>query len=289
MIDLGVPNKAASRTSRYASTMVDAASGRSAPAQPSYLESVDNALRLVLLLARSGSVSVSDAARELGLAPSTTHRLLSTMRYRGFAVQSADRTYQSGPAMADLSSSHSSSQALVAIALPHLHWLQQQLDETCHLVVRHGRDVRFLASVEAAQPLRVTARTGAVLPAHLTSGGKVLLADLPAAEFDRLYPSSGVPALGLGPDELAALQRDLNTARRRKYGLNRGESERGIVAVGVPVHSSGRAVAAISVSVPSVRFSSARLRQMLPPLRAAAAAIDAELGNAPRHWRQAGD
>jgi DNA-binding IclR family transcriptional regulator len=262
--------------------MADAGYERSAPARPYYLESVDNALRLVLLLARRGSVSVSDAARELGLAPSTTHRLLSTMRYRGFAVQSADRTYQPGPAMADLWNAHSSSQALLAVALPHLRWLQQQLDETCHLVVRHGREVRFLASVEAEQPLRVTARTGTVLPAHLTSGGKVLLGDLPAAEFDRLYPSSGVPALGLGPDELPAVKRDLNATRKRKYGLNRGESERGIVAVGMPVHSGGRAVAAISVSVPSVRYSPARLREMLPVIRAAAAAIDAELGNAPQ-------
>jgi DNA-binding IclR family transcriptional regulator len=211
------------------------------------------------------------------------------MRYRGFAVQSADRSYQPGPAIADLSTSHSSPHALLTICLPHLHWLQQQLDETCHLVVRQGREVRFLTSVEAEQPLRVTARTGAVLPAHLTSGGKVLLADLPTAEFDRLYPSLGVPALGLGPDELAALQRDLNATRRRRYGLNRGESERGIVAIGMPVHSGGRAVAAISVSVPSVRYSSSRLREMLPSLRAAAAAIDAELGNAPRQRRQAGN
>jgi DNA-binding IclR family transcriptional regulator len=209
------------------------------------------------------------------------------MRYRGFAVQSADRTYQPGPAMADLSNSHWTSQGLVAIVVPHLRWLQQQLDETCHLVVRHGRDVRFLTSVEAEQPLRVTARTGAVLPAHLTSGGKVLLADLPAAEFARLYPPSGVQELGLGPDELAVLRRDLNATRRRKYGLNRGESERGIVAIGMPLNSGGRAVAAISVSVPSVRFSSARLREMLPPLRTAAAAIDAELSNARRQWRQA--
>jgi hypothetical protein len=130
-------------TCRYASTMADSGYERSAPARPYYLESVHNALRLVLLLARRGSVSVSDAARELGLAPSTTHRLLSTMRYRGFAVQSADRSYQPGPAIADLSSSHSSPHALLAICLPHLHWLQQQLDETCHLVVRQGREVRF--------------------------------------------------------------------------------------------------------------------------------------------------
>jgi hypothetical protein len=73
---------------------------------------------------------------------------------------------------------------------------------------------------------------------------------------------------------------------KRKHGLNRGESERGIVAIGMPLHSGGRAVAATSAPVRVVRFSSARLREMLPAVRAAAAAIDAELGNASRQWRQ---
>jgi DNA-binding IclR family transcriptional regulator len=79
----------------------------------------------------------------------------------------------------------------VVIAVPHLHWLQQQLDETCHLVVRQGRDVRFLTSVEAESTPYESPRTGAVPPAHLTSDGKALLADLPAAEFDRLSPVKG--------------------------------------------------------------------------------------------------
>jgi hypothetical protein len=43
--------------------------------------------------------------------------------------------------------------------------MQQQLDETCHIVVRQGRDVRFLTSVEAeSSPYESPARTGAVPP-----------------------------------------------------------------------------------------------------------------------------
>jgi flavin-binding protein dodecin len=74
------------------------------------------------------------------------------------------------------SNSHWTSQELVVIAVPHLHWMQQQLDETCHIVVRQGRDVRFLTSVEAeSSPYESPARTGTVPPAHLTSDGKAFL------------------------------------------------------------------------------------------------------------------
>jgi DNA-binding IclR family transcriptional regulator len=41
----------------------------------------------------------------------------------------------------------------------------------------------------------------------------------------------------------------------------------GIIAIDMPLHSGGRPAAAISVSVPSVRFSSAQLREMLPAVR----------------------
>jgi len=53
----------------------------------------------------------------------------------------------------------------------------------------------------------------------------------------------------------------------------------------MPLHSGGRPVAAISVSVPSVRFSSARVREMLPAVRCCGC-IDAELRNASHQSRQ---
>jgi hypothetical protein len=49
----------------------------------------------------------------------------------------------------------------------------------------------FSPSVEAESTPYESPRTGAVPPAHLTSDGKALLADLPAAEFDRPYPRQG--------------------------------------------------------------------------------------------------
>lgn len=243
-----------------------------------YLESVDNALRLVLLLAQRGSLRVSDAARELGLAPSTTHRLLATLRYRGFAVQHADRTYLPGPAFAELGTSALTSPDLVAVTLNHLQGLRGQLDETCHLVVRIGREVRFLTSIEAQRQLRVAARTGALLPAHRTSGGKALLAELSSADLEALYPAQGVPEAGLDADAVTLLRRELRTVRRRRYALNKGDTERGIAAVGMAIHGpEGLAVGAISVSAPTVRFSSGRLEEWLPIMHDTVAAIDADL------------
>ena len=60
--------------------------------KPSYaLTSVDNALRLVQLLRDQGRLRVTDAAAELDVAPSTAHRLLGMLVYRGFAIQDDGR------------------------------------------------------------------------------------------------------------------------------------------------------------------------------------------------------
>jgi DNA-binding IclR family transcriptional regulator len=54
---------------------------------------------------------------------------------------------------------------------------------------------------------------------------------------------------------LPELLRKLETVRRKGYGLNLNESERGISAIGMCLRSpDGAAIAAISVSAPSTRL-----------------------------------
>jgi len=52
--------------------------------RPTYsIEAVDNALQLLQLLRDGGTLRLKDAAEELGVAPSTAHRLLAMLVYRG--------------------------------------------------------------------------------------------------------------------------------------------------------------------------------------------------------------
>jgi len=243
-----------------------------------HLESVDNALRLLLLLSREGELGVTEAAHQLGIAPSTAHRLFTTLKYREFVTQTDQRSYRKGPALVALSGGPVRKVDLVSLARPAMEALRTQLDETCHLMVRIQRDVRFLASVEADQPLRVSSRAGAVLPAHQVSGGKLLLAELSMDEFAELYPEAGVPEASLDAGAVTTLRRELTIARRRGYAVNNGQTERGIAAVAACVRDGeGAAVGAISVSVPTVRYASNRVPEIVRAMRVATEAIAKEL------------
>ena len=243
-----------------------------------YLESVDNALRLLLLLSDGRRVTVTAAAAQLGVAPSTAHRLLSTLMYRQFAVQGADRTYAAGPAMLRMGAGRHSRASLLSLARPYLRDVTKTLDETCHLGILVHRDLHFLMSEEAAHTLRIGVRDGQVMPAHLTSGGKMLLARLPVEEFNELYPAAGVPELDLTPEAVGRLRDELEVTRRRGYGLNRGATERGLYAIAVPiVGPEGVALGSLAVSFPSVRYSAGRVPQIVTQLRQGADRIAAGL------------
>ncbi|MDQ4037875.1 MAG: IclR family transcriptional regulator [Actinomycetota bacterium] len=245
------------------------------------LGSVDRALRLLMLLQHRGALRVQDAAEELRVAPSTAHRLLSMLRVHGFAVQDSSRTYRPGPAMTTIAASPSRDARLKTGAHRHLDDLARATGETVHLMVLEGTGARFIDGVEGTSALRVASRIGLTLPAHVTSGGKVLLAELTRDQLAELYPGR----LPLTPDaagpELNALFRELTAVRRRGYALNNEESEQGVNAIGAAARDrSGRAVAAVVVAAPSLRLPRRAIGTLAGPVQATAAAISATLASA---------
>ena len=244
------------------------------PDPPAYLvDAADKALQLLLLLQSADSVGVSEAAAHLEVARSTAHRLLATLRHRGFAVQSGDRRYRAGPALRRTAARPRSTGLLVELATPLLRRLRDEVNETVHLVVLDGREAVFLHSEEGRQPLRIGSRAGSRLPAEHTSGGKVLLAALDPAEVDARYRDV------LEPAELSALHEQLAAVQAAGFGVNQGATEEGISAVGVPVRDdAGAAFAAVSVSVPAMRLTRARMPELTDALSRCAAALTTLVG-----------
>ncbi len=226
--------------------------------KPAYsIEAVDNALHLLQLLRDGGSLRLKDAAAELGVAPSTAHRLLAMLVYRGFAVQDETRRYVPGPAMGVGPAGLSWSRLLRTVAQPHMELLSGRINETVNLMVRVGTKVRFLATVEGTNALRVGDRQGTVLPANKASGGKALLAELEPAMIEQLFRSHNAEIGGDNiPDaEYPAFLRELGTIRSNGFAANFEGTEEGISALGVALHNKGGvAVGALSVATPVARF-----------------------------------
>jgi IclR family acetate operon transcriptional repressor len=230
---------------------------------PAYsIQSVDNALHLLLMLRRDGMLRISDAAAELDVARSTAHRLISMLRFRGFVEQAPDRTYRPGPAFTDVGGGPAWAAALATIARPHLVRLTDQTNESSNIVIRVGGDIQFLESIECSQALRVGSRVGVRLSARATAAGKILLADLSSTEIIAIYPE-----LLANAEARSALERTLCVTRRQGFAVCFAECERGVAALGLALRgSSGSTIAAVTLAAPTMRFKQDKIVQLLPAL-----------------------
>jgi DNA-binding IclR family transcriptional regulator len=96
------------------------------------------------------------------------------------------------------------------------------------VIILEGTKVRFADSLEGQRhSVRVTTRAGRAMPAHCTSGGKVMLACLPEDELERRYPGRVLdrPSERCIP-EWAELVKELNGIRRRRWVRQRGTAGR---------------------------------------------------------------
>lgn len=236
--------------------------------KPMYpIEAVDNALRLLQLLRDGGSLRLKDAAAELSVAPSTAHRLLAMLVYRGFAVQDESRVYYPGAAVGAGPSGLGWARLLRTVAQPHLELLSTKINETVNLMVRVGTNVRFLSTVEGTNALRVGDRQGSVMPAYKASGGKAILAELDPEMVRKLFGSGTAEISGdsIPSQDYPAFAKELELVRQRGFAANFEGTEEGISALGMALHNGkGEVVGALSVATPVARFRPLFDRDLVP-------------------------
>ncbi|MCG2621178.1 IclR family transcriptional regulator [Arthrobacter sp. I2-34] len=252
-------------------------------AETSPVESVDRALLLLLLMRERGPVSVKTAAEHLAVAPSTAHRLLSALAFRGFVSQDRERRYRLGPALMDRSMEPFSISRLREYARGPLLELHSRLGETVQLMVLRGGNIQFIDGVESESSLRVGMRIGDQMPAFVSAGGKAILAQLSNAELEELY-RNGLPAWPTSRiTTMAMLKRSMTKVRRAEFGTNFEETEQGVSGVGVSIGDvTGRPVAAVTVATPSIRFRRVDMAVHVAALRQAAASIEERIAQASR-------
>lgn len=229
----------------------------SEPSGPAATGSVGNALKILLMFRDNPAVRVADVARELGVARSTAHRLLTTLERHRFAAQQVrGGTYEPGPALLDMGLHALADLDLRSVARPYLEELSTKTAESACLLVLEGCEVVVLDFVPGNHRLRVVERLGDRAPAHSTAAGKAILAALDPMDFRRLYPSETLPkASARAVRTRRSLERELDTIRREGYALNREESGDGSVGIAAAVvHRTDGVVGAVSLALPSSRL-----------------------------------
>ncbi|HYG60119.1 MAG TPA: IclR family transcriptional regulator [Symbiobacteriaceae bacterium] len=230
---------------------------RSAAADSGQLQTLHRALDLLEALAAGGEASVANLSETLGLARSTTHRLLTTLTSRGYVKQdAAGGRYRVGLRTFEVGSSFLTQNPLKDVARPIMRELVQQFNETVSLALLDGDAAVYVDMVESNQTPRTFARVGARVPLYATGVGKAMLMGMTSAELQQYFKDRRLKAYTsttlTSPDTLRS---EFQRAQAMGYVLDREEYQVGVRCGAAPVRDhSGRAFAALSISGPAYRI-----------------------------------
>ncbi|MFE9121011.1 IclR family transcriptional regulator C-terminal domain-containing protein [Streptomyces sp. NPDC007172] len=224
-------------------------------------------------------LTLSAVAGATGLPRATARRALITLDHLGL-VATEGRAFRLTPRVLALGCPPLSRTTLSDIAAPHLAALVRRVHDSASLAVLDGDAIQYTARVATTRIMSVNITLGTRFPAYAASMGRVLLADLPGPEraerLGRTALSALTPRTVTSPAVLAAL---LDEVAEQGYAVVDEELEEGLRSIAVPVRdAAGRAVAAVNVAMHTTRRTLAECRaELLPELRATAAAIEADL------------
>lgn len=221
-----------------------------------------------------------EIVRRLGLPRTTVHELLTTLTARGYLVQASGR-YRLGVRVHQLGNAYAERLDLADEGRQVARGVAEACDETVHVAILEGTEVVYIAKVDSTHAVRMVSATGRRLPAHCTAVGKMLLASLPDEELRARIPD-GVPLAAMTPQsitETPALYAELAAARERGTAVEDRESNADVSCVAAPVRDrDGAVVAALSISVPTLRWDDERREELRALAASGAEELSSRLG-----------
>lgn len=239
---------------------------------------------LELLLEGDGTLSPPEITRKLNLPRTTVHELVSTLTARGYlmAVPGQAGRYRLGVRTYQLGSRYAEQLDLAAEGQQVALSVARTCDETVHVAILEDADVIYIAKVDSTHAVRMVSAAGRRLPAHCTAVGKMLLAMLPDPVLEARLPDGRrlTAMTGNSITSPRELRRRLAEVRERGIAVEERESNPDVSCVAAPVRdAAGEVVAALSISVPTVRWSEERRPELERLAVEGAEALSARLGH----------
>ena len=236
------------------------------------------------LLGRLSEAATPQTLKELsercGFPKSTTFGLLTTMRDYGVIAQTPDGKYTLGLRLFEFGCQVERSWDISSVAHPFMELLSQQTGATVVLSICESGSVITLDQVQPSTNLHIAANTGARLPIHCTSQGKVFLAYRKPSEAQKLLSHQPLtPYTPHTATDIPSLMQELEACRAQGYALENGEYKIGLRSISAPVFTqSGEAAYAVGVIGMFRSIHSDEFAVAIEQVRAAASMISTALG-----------
>jgi IclR family transcriptional regulator, acetate operon repressor len=235
------------------------------------MSSLERGLEILAEIGESGSSTVEQMSRRVGMPISTTYRYVSALRALGFLGEHEGRIV-AGPQLLRLVRSTDVDEALARLADPLLLELVYRTGETAILTVQVGSMALCVNSVEPVRSVRLSHARGSTQPLYAGASGKPLLAYADPAFVESLVENGLVTFTPRTPDA-QTLRRQLAHIRSTGVCVTIGELDAKTVGVGVPVFWGGDVAAVLSVAGPVSRIDRSTVERLVSLVAAAGEAL----------------
>lgn len=245
------------------------------------VQALERGLNLLAIIAEADGLSLTSIAQRAGIAPSTAHRILNTLKAGGFVhCDDGHDGYLIGAQAFRIGSAFLRNRKIVDVGRSTMRHLMEASGETVNMAIENDGFVVFVSQIESHQSIRAFHRPGARGPMHASSLGKAMMASLSNEAISQLLHHVGMARLTartiVDPDALLA---DLAAVRGRGWAIDDQEQSDGLRCVGAAAYNEyGEVAGAISISGPTVRVTDERLGELGPMVKRAAAEITERIG-----------
>jgi IclR family pca regulon transcriptional regulator len=239
-----------------------------APARTDTLQSLERGLTVLQVFSKDHArLTLSDVARMAGITRATARRILLTLEHLGY-VRADGRLFSLTPRVLSLGFGYLSSLNLWEIAQPFMEELVEQTHESCSAATLDLPDIVYVARVPTRRIMTIALGIGSRLPAHATSMGRVLLADLPDEELEQFLATGPLqPSTERTTIDVDEFRVSLRRVREQGWSMVDQELEMGLRSIAAPIRGAdGRAVAALNIAAAAPRVGLDELRGHFLPL-----------------------
>jgi len=249
----------------------------SAPTAPT-VQVIERMFNLLEVLAsREEPVSLKEISEKTGLHPSTAHRILNDLTIGRFVDRPEAGSYRLGMRLLELGNLVKARLSVRDAALLPMRELHRQIQQPVNLSVRQGDEIVYVERAYSERSgMQVVRAIGGRAPLHLTSVGKLFLADEEPQRLRAYATRTGLAGNTRNSlTQLPALERELAQCRQLGVARDNEELELGVRCMAAGIYDDQhKLVAGLSISAPADRID----ESWLPKLRATAAEISGALG-----------
>lgn len=203
------------------------------------VQSLDRVFDIVEALSNHGNeLSISQLCALTGLNKSTVHRMLASLRARGYVVQTSTGAYRLTFKFCSLSQKIINNVSILPLVLPHLRKLSMSVQEIVHFVIQDNTNTVYLDRLEPSNSnYRSTVNIGMRRPLHTSAGGKIILASQGPEAWRSYWDNADkTPITPYTITSFERLESEMQLFQRKQYAVENEENTLGYSCIAVALY-----------------------------------------------------